>query len=270
MQKVPLLMYLPLLFIVPIDFCEGFSVIVVPLLRPNVRGTSESVTTERWTTSLLELPACNATPGLWNRLVPKLWENPRGLDSSLQWTPDDAAELTTRRMMEDWVATSFSVEDKTMREQYAAELSASALAFIDAVQSQGPATSFKARVVASRGSAATKCPQWHIDHVPVRHIQSLVGPGCECADSHGVQWDKVNSLSDATDDLSLEERNQLLVGPSTRIHQAQERQAVLLIGNRWKEFAGYDLDPCVHRSPTGFHPWEGRVLLTFDILDQVV
>jgi len=36
----------------------------------------------------------------------------------------------------------------------------------------------KARIVSSCGTKGIKCPRWHLDHVPVRLVMSLLGPGC--------------------------------------------------------------------------------------------
>eukprot|EP00980_Cylindrotheca_fusiformis_P029414 scaffold23471_cov141-Cylindrotheca_fusiformis.AAC.11 len=60
-----------------------------------------------------------------------------------------------------------------------------------------PPKHFKARIVATRGRIGTKCPQWHRDHVPVRWIQALVGPGCQVVlpGSDGIHWEVMNALS---------------------------------------------------------------------------
>jgi hypothetical protein len=41
-----------------------------------------------------------------------------------------------------------------------------------------PKIRYKARIVSSIGTSGGKCPRWHIDHVPIRLVMSLKGPGC--------------------------------------------------------------------------------------------
>lgn len=158
-----------------------------------------------------------------------------------------------------------------------------------------PPPRFKARIVATRGSRGTKCPQWHIDHVPIRWIESLVGRGCEVVissgadsvDQDGINWSAINGLDD--DDVVdvVRDRNKKLVDPKiANIYCAQEGEALLLIGNRWDEFANNVgefannaesdsnkaccppkfTQPAVHKSPSPIPHWEGRVLLTQDVL----
>lgn len=139
---------------------------------------------------------------------------------------------------------------------------------------------FKARIVATRGSSGTKCPQWHVDHVPVRWIQSLVGPGCEVVAGNmqqGINWDLVNGLDEEDEDEDeimdgpVIDRNRALVSEDVaEIYAGQEQEALLLKGNRWSDFAKdpTPIQPVVHKSPT--IPWgRERVLLTQDlILDE--
>ena len=129
--------------------------------------------------------------------------------------------------------------------------------------SSSEALRFKGRIVASRGKSGTKCPVWHLDHVPVRLIQSLVGPGSQWVDSRDVQWENVNNLSD--DILDPEERNRLLVRPHSSIFQANEGEPVMFLGSRRRGFISGVDDPCVHKSPNGLMPWDERVLLTLDV-----
>ncbi|KAL3756143.1 hypothetical protein ACHAWU_005647 [Discostella pseudostelligera] len=43
-----------------------------------------------------------------------------------------------------------------------------------------------ARIVSTIGKSGTKCPRWHADHVPVRLVMSLRGPGCEYVQEESV------------------------------------------------------------------------------------
>lgn len=117
--------------------------------------------------------------------------------------------------------------------------------------------SFKARIVASRGSFGVKCPRWHYDHVQLRHIQALVGPGCDYLVSDmGVDRSIVNQA----DEGETKEINKGIVDPVVAsVRHGREGEAVVLRG----------MDGCcrpaVHKSPD-LQWWQGRVLMTFDIM----
>jgi hypothetical protein len=68
---------------------------------------------------------------------------------------------------------------------------------------------FRARLVATRGRAGTKCPRWHMDHVPVRWIQALVGKGCDyVVGETGIHRSLVNHfLEEEQDDDDDEEED---------------------------------------------------------------
>ena len=143
-------------------------------------------------------------------------------------------------------------------------------------------TGYRARIVATRGEkASTKCPTWHQDHVPVRWIQSLYGPGVQwvtdaasmpegmCAGA--VKTDDEDSHADIIHE-SVEDINARRVNSTVPIRQALPGQGVMLVGKTWSEFcrpsAGNNeaLPAVVHKSPSGLMPWEGRVLLTMDVV----
>ena len=136
---------------------------------------------------------------------------------------------------------------------------------------------FKVRIVATRGPTGTKCPQWHLDHVAVRWIQSLQGRGCQFVrGTNGVNWNVINRLNDDDEDgavlsylQDMNRRNRALVDPNDAIiYDATQYEAVLLVGNRWSDFAndGSYIKPAVHKSPAPIPIWEGRVLLTQDVI----
>ena len=142
---------------------------------------------------------------------------------------------------------------------------------------------FKARLVTTIGSQGTKCPLWHIDHVPVRWIQTMVGPGCEwVVGDEGVNWNILrqeqeeeekedNEQDNAFVTMSVNDRNRALVqdGRAT-IYAAKEQEALLLLGNQWPKYAKQqhilkEFQPVLHKSPT--IPWGcERVLFTQDVL----
>jgi Protein of unknown function (DUF1826) len=158
--------------------------------------------------------------------------------------------------------------------------------------------SFTARLVASRGTRGAKCPVWHVDQVACRWIQALAGPGCEwVANSQdAVQWDQFfldtsGAGSDSHHDGTMEEarvmsnecRNEQLVNRQRAIiRHAQEGEGVILLGSQRSigRCSGEDLQhsedittttaAAVHKSPEITVPWQGRVLLTLNVLPHTV
>jgi len=118
-------------------------------------------------------------------------------------------------------------------------------------------SSFKTRVVASRGPIGTKCPRWHFDYTPVRWIQSLVGPGCDYVISEvGVDRTVLNrSDSDETEQTNKDIVDSILAD----INHGQEGYAVILKGLEGCE------KPAIHKSPE-LQWWQGRILMTLDII----
>jgi hypothetical protein len=90
------------------------------------------------------------------------------------------------------------------------------------------------------------------------------------------QW-KTKVDNDNDDEVmtqSAKERNHQLIGSTATVHQAAQGEAVMLIGNRWSELAisqsqsdnDANLAAAIHKSPDQLMPWQGRVLLTMDVL----
>jgi hypothetical protein len=145
---------------------------------------------------------------------------------------------------------------------------------------------FKCRLVASVGPSGAKCPQFHIDHVTVRWIQTFVGPGVVLVDGEaGIRWDAFLGESDGGDDddeddaisWNVKDRNQRLVNSDEAVlYCAKQGEAVLMLGNQWNDTSlskpAQDNDgsspvimPVVHKSPE-VSKSQPRVLLTQDII----
>ncbi len=112
----------------------------------------------------------------------------------------------------------------------------------------------QARIVSSIGKNGIKCPRWHADHVPVRLVMSIIGPGCEYI-PHEVEVGMVSSSSSSNNNERLVDRNALntldeddtriandiIVPPiklntgKTIITSAKEGDAVLLMGRAWED-----------------------------------
>uniref|UniRef100_A0A7S4IKG8 Uncharacterized protein n=1 Tax=Odontella aurita TaxID=265563 RepID=A0A7S4IKG8_9STRA len=133
----------------------------------------------------------------------------------------------------------------------------------------------KARIVSTRGQVGSKCPRWHADHVPVRLVMSLIGPGCDfisetveggkAVDAVRVDREALNGLD--ADDTNV--ANRIIVPNENGTVHSSAGDAVLLMGREWEECDKVDsneamhLHAAVHKSPT-LKPFEGRVLLVVD------
>jgi hypothetical protein len=284
--------------------------------------TTESTIDSRTLSSVMRIKEAECSESLrdaWTTLVPPVWEKGRGLDVRVQWNGNDdggsniptacgcvAASTTTAT---DNASSAAARAASTLlhelqhqlptklqdTEKMQQSLTESMQLFQDFCQEHiQDASHFQVRVTSSRGSPGTKCPVWHQDHVPVRWIQSLVGPGCmwvqeqEDTVASVEQWnnklhradeedfDNDNDDGDEFMVQSAKERNKQLVGPTATVHQAAPGEAVMLIGKRWSELAKlqsysdssvyFDIPAAIHKSPDQLLPWQGRVLLTMDVV----
>jgi hypothetical protein len=217
----------------------------------------------------------NANP--WISLVPPMPHNGRGFDITIDWSIDEDTTRVAKYIIEQCIQEipkTMTCDCSSLRDARAIQRLACSLSSFRAFVSQelhlsslanksgGGLVGFKARINASRGSHGTRCPKWHVDHVPVRWIESLVGRGTEviAASNGGVQWQSDSGYRLVVDSTLID------------VHRATEGEAILLVGNRWNEFAtdGMDiLEPvqaAVHKSPAPIPVGEGRVTLTQDIM----
>lgn len=212
---------------------------------------------------------------LWKDLCPPMWDAGATRDVSITWKPSTTMKTSDCAAEELLDKLGMTLQDdlrsnyKDFLSRYLNDFGVFCHQHLDLP----PSTLFQARLVATRGTTGTKCPQWHVDHVPVRWIQSLVGPGCEIVsdNSQGIHWEAWKRSGDEEDEVvsgSVQERNQALVDEDrATIYQGKESEALVLIGNRWREFTRDKAwkEAVVHKSPT--LGWgQGRVLLTQDIL----
>ena len=137
----------------------------------------------------------------------------------------------------------------------------------------------KARIVSSIGNSGTKCPRWHIDHVPIRLVTSLYGPGCVYIPHESEQNNNTRLLNrHALNHLEEEDSqiaNSIIVSNSHLenekfITYSKTGDAVYLMGSSWKKSNHNNnnkntIRPVAHKSPI-MKPNQGRVLLTVDML----
>ena len=239
----------------------------------------------------LHLPCSSTSKNPWAQLVPPitLFDDDKstppgqGMDITVEWQPDDDVTEVPRSMLEQTEAFTRKGEDVLVEHltqcmhtfqsfcQEHFQVASSSYNDKQPPLSTNSIQGFRARMVATRGPRGTKCPRWHVDHVPVRWIQSLVGPGCnfiECTDDRQAEgeWDRIQYH------LERDEHDKVvpIAGPShLQVHQASEQEAALLVGNRWNEFTKESrqrfVPPVLHKSPD-IPFWQGRVLLTMDVI----
>ena len=221
-------------------------------------------------------------------IFPLSLQSPRGIDVKLQWNASnmDHLDLFAERFLDlcddelrrSNVPTRAGWITKGHRDEMCSDIAKAMQKYTQFCTQHarpiGVDLTFSLRIVCSYGNAATKCPQWHIDHVPCRYVQALLGPGCMFIENgeNSVYWDRMNALYDddatiSTMDLSVPERNALLIDADRAVvGQAKEGEAILLMGNAWWK-AAPEFRPAVHKSPHGqLAPWQGRILLTMDVV----
>ncbi len=106
-------------------------------------------------------------------------------------------------------------------------------------------------------TGAAMCPRFHVDHVGLRAVVTLLGPGTEWLDHRDVDRTRLGhragGLSDARSGL---------MRAGAVVHRASVGDLVVMKGAAWPDHAER---AAVHRSPSG----EGarRVVVTLDALD---
>jgi len=206
-------------------------------------------------------------------------------------------------------SSSLTLPETIMAEEDTIKYLATALSYFQTVAA--PPNSPKnvkciARIVSTFGSVGTKCPRWHADHIPVRLIMSILGPGCEYIPETITDDDQPRivdrqALNNLDEDDTMK-ANDIIVPPhllsdaenrfgeDTIMKHAKEGDAVLLMGRGWEDtttnllrdenesaavvgesvlqstYSDKGVLAAVHRSPT-LLPDQERILLTVDLVD---
>lgn len=145
---------------------------------------------------------------------------------------------------------------------------------------------FKARIVSSRGPVGQKCPRWHVDHVPIRLVLSLIGPGSVYIPFyHEQKWLSKNGkllinrrALNNLDEEDSKKANKIILPfgeDDVVVQKAIAGDAVLMMGKAWEDDndedqdlpvqTNYAIKALVHKSPD-LGADEARVLLTVDVL----
>ena len=149
----------------------------------------------------------------------------------------------------------------------------------------GDTVELRAKIIATRGPDGIKCPKWHVDHVPIRLILALEGPGvCYLTKSNSLQQNESNQMNylfkmvnlGQETDATMENRSILNKYKNHKEMQAKTGEIVLLMGKVWEKKLKYDanikyrdtkslLSGALHKSPE-IPAFQGRVLLTVDAI----
>jgi hypothetical protein len=212
-------------------------------------------------------------PKLWDLITQKNENGRIGVDITVEFR--DAKEGSAALVQKCLVRSNAEMLDEELEgiENYIAD----ALVFFqESIGNEQENGIFKARLVSSLGSVGEKCPRWHVDHVPLRLIMSLAGPGCiyipmekEVGHPFRVNRDALNELDD--DDTARANEVILPYGEKDVAVYADEGDVLLLMGRAWEDHYSDELvksgRAAPHRSPQ-LSKDQLRVLLVVDLLPK--
>mmetsp|Transcript_15247 Transcript_15247/g.29063 ORF Transcript_15247/g.29063 Transcript_15247/m.29063 type:complete len:353 (-) Transcript_15247:32-1090(-) len=228
------------------------------------------------------------SPNIWDSLLPpvdvlasvlgvgsskQLRKGVIGKDTTVEF---DQAQVGAKKLLD-----GCGLSNDTKGYKDAMDLLTNVLSFYQDIVSYGYGKNLtcRARIVSTRGHVGTKCPRWHADHVPVRLVMSLVGPGCDFVPERlngGEAIDAVLVDREALNGLDMDDTyaaNRIIVPNENGISHSSAGDAVLLMGREWEHYRGTEthkaghLHAAVHKSPN-LNPFEGRVLLVIDVITR--
>lgn len=191
-----------------------------------------------------------------------------GVDASVEFQLADlknGARMLVENALE---ASHVSIPDDDI-DIFNAFISKYFLMFQQMIGTENSCSIAKARIVSSRGCIGQKCPRWHVDHVPLRLVASLTGPGCVyIPHENEIKYpESVNRT--ALNGLDIEDSNEAnnLICPrhqSEVVVSAKVGDAVFLMGRSWESLDS-DVKAAPHMSPA-LKAGQPRVLLTVDVV----
>lgn len=196
---------------------------------------------------------------IWERLLPNpLSSSSNGIDISVTFSDD--IDTGARELIDK--CNIFREEERRSVEHidiinYLRECMCEFAQFV-------PNKKYKVRIVSSRGKKGQKCPRWHIDHVNLRLILALHGPGvCYAAPTENHYESFVNACSE----IDTKEANKIIEKQfGNNIQYFEAGDYVVLLGKAWENSENGNA-AAIHRSPS-IMPFQGRVLITIDVVEN--
>lgn len=226
--------------------------------------------------SLIEHSSFQNNPyrNAWGVLVPEIWEETHYIDVTVHWSVDEGCLAAAEKCVDAVEQQLTSRKRQHFSRNVIKECIASSMeSFVTFCSLHLRPNAFKARLVCGRSATSARCPRWHVDQVPLRYIQSFIGPGCQYVECAGLleslallpsEQELEGGMGDFDTSSSLHDYvNRIAQRHPESVHLVPEGDAAILIGNEWPD---HTLKPCVHKSPSGLMPWDGRVLFTIDVM----
>ena len=216
----------------------------------------------------------------WSKLSNKVWKAPRGLELKVKWGAKEECSLVAWSVAQR-VLPWFEGESTAIALRK--DILQSMIMFSNFCRKEfhpDDIEGYKIKLTAMHGNCATRCPSWHVDNVPCRWIQTLLGPGCNYIDhvkyrgnpylKRIVNGNKAVEKSAGNNFHDWKERLVEQSGMESEV--ALTGHVRILLGHRWSEFSvsAKDNDEyrpgVLHRSPLNVPRKQGRVLLTLDVV----
>lgn len=225
-------------------------------------------------------------PDAWKGLSSKIRWSKRVQEFVIEWDESENDEKLIEiaenaiGQTQDWFANKS--EGSSMR---ALDLSSSLQCFVEHCRSNLiNIRSYKLKLSSAHGPSATRCPLWHADSVPVRWIQSYLGPGCVYLneDEH-IQFGNndfdpfLQRIRDSDPDIESKQlgdnwKQKLVQSSGISISQSPTGEATMLVGRLWPFVSNNDIPTVgptagvLHRSPHNIPRGQDRILLNLDVV----
>ena len=237
---------------------------------PPMQIKKKRVVEKQEPSSSVVFPQLNPHLEAWSKLSSEVLNHPDGaIRFEHEFNPKDSFLDVAEQMARD-IKSCFEDDDSNN------ERSQDILSGIQTFDSfckkhmDGKIKEYHLKVSVMHGRTATQCPFWHVDNVPVRYMQTFLGPGSMYIDPkiyyNGVH-DRIINNDPPSGMAHLRNWKEHMVKASgIEPGQAKLGQAAMLVGFRWPDFARkLDLNrvPVIHRSPLDVK--DGRVLMVLDV-----
>ena len=232
------------------------------------------------------IPVTTLSPehlNVWSKLSPELWKEARNGNAEvrIEWEAHDPLTRIVVAVSNE-VASWFdhtSNEALAMAEDLLSSLEAFTSFCEEHVltgeeKEQNMMVVYKLKLSALVGQAATRCPSWHTDFVPIRGLQTFYGPGTHYVDplehidnvhlQRIIQGNKVLEMGAGNNRKDWKER--LMEQSGVEAQQANTGSLFLMVGNAWSNGGRHPpRQPVLHKSPHDVAEDQARVILTLDV-----